>query len=189
MKWEMDGWGIQSSHRSSGRWALLLPAPFSLVSLCPHAPWLGVSRFLLNRWKNTSLPGGKKQESKRASRLVPDRFDSRAHSLETSSSLLWPEPWYMSTAGSRESWKRGLCLFSSCDCREGKSKEACERDMVHEGHRTLISLLFLLCVFFICHDASIRDLLKRAKNKSKERKNVHHLTTVTADVFGSVCIF
>ena len=215
------------------------------LGLCPHAPGFRVSRCLLNHWKNTCLPGGKKQESKRASRLVPDRFDSRAHSLETSSSLLWPEPWYMSTAGSRE-WRRQwhptpvllpgkshgrrslegcspwgcwgsdmterlhfhfllscigegngnplqcsclenprdwgawwaaiygvtqsrtwlkwlnrlqrklekrtllfVCLFSSCNCRQGKSKEARERDMVHEGHRTFISLLFLLCVFFV----------------------------------------
>lgn len=143
------------------------------LGLCPHAPWFRVSRCLPNRWKNMRLPGGKKQESKRASRLVPDRFDSHTHSLGTSSSLLQPEPWYLSTPGSRESWKIGLCLFvclfSSCDCREGKNKEACERDVVHESHRAFVSLLSLLRIFFICHDESVR-LVKESKEQEQRTK-------------------
>lgn len=45
--------------------------------------------------------------------------------------------------------KNGMFWFSSCNSKEVKNKEACERDIVHRiGHRTFSSLPFSLHIFF-----------------------------------------
>lgn len=159
-------WGVQSCHRSSGVGSPSHSILFGVWAFFPMRPWLKVWDACWTTGRTRVFQVGKKQESKELLELGPDLFDSQAF-LEAVLPLCYGLNPNVCPQLAPEKLERGLCLFvlfSSCDCRKGKSKEACERDMVHEAHRTVISLLFLLCVFYICHDESIRDLLKESKS-------------------------
>lgn len=128
---------------------LLASRPFS-----PCALTQGLWDALLNHWKNTCLSGWEEQESKRASRLGPDLFDSQAHSLETSPPLCYGlNPNVCPQLAPEKAGKRGLCLFVcflAATVGKARARGGSERDMVHEGHRTIISPPFsLMCFLYL----------------------------------------